>query len=369
MKRLNLVFCTDGIFPHAIGGMQRHSALLVEALAAMNLMDITVIHPHDKVVFNPALGIKEIAIPHTVEGNYLKSCYEYSKKVYETIKDLNADIIYGQGFSVWHGLPEIGHKVIINPHGLEPFQTISFVEKLKTTPMRFAERYQFKHAARIVSLGGRLTDILKDVVPNPETKIVVLPNAVNPAEAPERNFDKDVLQLLFVGRFAFNKGINVLMEGVRSMNLEGYKNRLIFNVVGKGPLYEQYIKEYNFPNVNFLGFADDDKLTQLYKENDLFVFPTRFEGMPTVVLEAMIAGMPIVVSDTGATCELVDSTNGFLIESNNVRSLKWGIQSFFQMTATQRMELSKASHKKVLEKFTWPKVAQMHYELFESLRS
>jgi glycosyltransferase involved in cell wall biosynthesis len=197
----------------------------------------------------------------------------------------------------------------------------------------------------------------------------VLPNAVNPGPVPPRDFSKDHLQLLFVGRFAFNKGINVLCEAIRQLNLEGYKNKLVFNLVGKGPLYEKYLKEYDFPNINFVGFADDDQLTRLYNENDLFVFPTLFEGMPTVVLEAMAVGMPIIVSDTGATAELVDNGNGYLIEKDNVRSLRWAIQSYYQLNEAQRQALSNKSREKVLNRFTWPKVAEQHIELFEKLRA
>ena len=367
--RQQLLFVTDGIFPHAIGGMQRHSACLIEALAKQDLLDITVIHPHDKQVFETSLGVKEVKIPFDFNGFYIRKCYEYSKETYNVIKEHPEALVYGQGFSVLHGLPDIGSRVIINPHGLEPYQSLSFKEKLKTMPMRYMERYQFKHAAKVVSLGGKLTDILRKEMSNSNKKIVVLPNAVNPGIQPERNFAKDKLELLFVGRFAFNKGINLLMEAVKQLNNEGYENRLIFNLVGKGPLYEQYIKEYNFKNVNFIGFADDDKLTQLYKDNDLFVFPTRFEGMPTVVLEAMAAAMPIIVSDTGATAELVDSSNGFLIETDNVRALKWAIQRFYQLKPAERRELANTSYKKVTEKFTWPRVAQMHLELFDTFRA
>ena len=56
-KRLQVVFCTDGIFPHAVGGMQKHSKLLVEELARMNVLDLVVIHPHhDKKVFQDFLN-------------------------------------------------------------------------------------------------------------------------------------------------------------------------------------------------------------------------------------------------------------------------------------------------------------------------
>jgi len=369
IKRQKIFFCTDGVFPHAIGGMQRHTALLLEELGKINDADYFVIHPHDKNVFDPKFGIAEFPLNYKFEGNYMKACYDYSKLIYNILKEKQPDVIYCQGFSVWYGLKEFASRLIVNPHGLEPFQTHNLTSKIKTAPMRMLERYQFKHAAKVVSLGGRLTDILKEETTNPRKQIVVLPNAVNITPKVKRSFDKEVLQLLFVGRFAFNKGINILMGAVKELNNEGYKNRLHFNIVGKGPLYEQYVKEYDFSNVTFVGFADDDKLAALYRENDLFVFPTLFEGMPTVVLEAMMGGMPIVVSDTGATCELVNSQNGYLIESNNVRSLKWGIQSFYQLTPSERLELSEASYSRVMEKFTWPAVAQKHIELFNSFRN
>ncbi len=369
-NRKQIVFCTDGIFPHAVGGMQRHSALLLHELAHSNQFDLIVIHSHDKKVLGHLPNVIEFPLNFHLFNlkylNYLYKCYHYSKEVFKLIEQYPGAVVYAQGFSVWYGLKKIGHRVITNPHGLESFQAISSRDKLITSTYRKVQLFQFKHSAKVVSLGGRLTDILKEIVADAAKKIVVLPNATNAGAYPEHRFEKDKIQMLFVGRFAFNKGINVLMEAVRQLNNEGYLNRLQFNIVGKGPLYEQYIREYAFPNVNFIGFADDATLAQLYLDNDLFVFPTLFEGMPTVVLEAMAAGMPIIVSDTGATSELVNAENGYLIEKNNVRSLKSAIQQFFQLSNEQRQQLSKNSYQKLITKFTWQVVAQKHAELFNS---
>lgn len=367
--RKQLLFITDGIFPHAIGGMQRHSRLLLEALALENKLELIVVHPHAAPVFDAAYGIQEISVPFSFDGFYIKKCWEYSALTSEVIRQYPEAIVYAQGLSVLKGLKKFGHRVIINPHGLEPFQSLSWVERMKTLPLRLLERYQFKHAAKIVSLGGKLTDILLKEISNGKNKVVVLPNAVNPGQPPVRIFQEEKISLLFVGRFAFNKGINLLMEAARQLNKEGYLHRLQFNIVGKGPLYEQYIKEYNFPNVNFIGFADDALLTSLYKENDLFVFPTRFEGMPTVVLEAMAASMPIIVSNTGATAELVDSDNGFLIETGNLRALTWAIQRFYQLKPDEKKALSDKSYQKVIENFTWAKVANLHLDLFDNFKA
>lgn len=368
MKRPKVIFCTDGIFPHSIGGMQRHSALLLEAMAAEDRADITVIHSHDKPVLTHLPSVREIVLHTPVEGNYIQHLFRFSNKVYDELQKLDYDVIYSQGFAVLKGINKIGKKVVVNPHGLEPFQGITFSDRLKTLPMRILERRQFKHAAKVVSLGGALSDILRRETGNP-SKVVVLPNAVNVTDNPVRNFETEPLQLLFVGRFAFNKGINILMEAARQLNNEGYQKRLVFNLVGKGPLFEQYKKEYNLSNVNFLGFADDDTLMRLYRENDLFVFPTLFEGMPTVVLEGMAVGMPVIVSETGATAELVDSSNGYLIEKNNVRALKVAIQRYCQLNASERAVLSARSREKVLKRFTWPMVAKQHLDLFDQFTS
>ena len=368
-KKTKVLFCTDGIFPHAIGGMQRHSALLAEALAATGKIDLIIVHPHKEKIFTAIPSITELALDFSfLTGTYIRRLRDYSKLIYEIAKQHPDAVIYSQGYSAFYRIKEIGNRVIVNPHGLEPFQAISFRDKAITSPFRMMSRRQFKYAAKVVSLGGRLTEILQHEIPgNANKKIAVLPNAVNPGVMPKRDFAKNNLNLLFVGRFAFNKGINVLCEAIRQLNGEGYKNKLTFNLVGKGPLNDKYIKEYDFENINFIGFADDDQLSRLYNENDLFVFPTLFEGMPTVVLEAMATGMPVIVSDTGATAELVDSSNGYLIEKDNIRSLRWAIHSYFQLNESQRLRLSERSREKVMEQFTWSKVADRHLELFENL--
>lgn len=369
-KKQQLLFVTDGIFPHSIGGMQRHSALLIEALAKTGELEIIVVHPHEIQVFPTELHIHEIQVPLPFHGFYIWNCYKYSQLTAKVIRRYPDAIVYSQGFSVLSGMREFGHRVILNPHGLEPYQSIRMIEKLKTLPMRQMEHFQFHHAWKIVSLGGQLTNILQDMtVRRDQHKIVVLPNAVNPGPKPDRDFRKDHLNLLFVGRFAFNKGINILMEAVEQLNNEGYMKRLTFNLVGMGPLFDKYTQEYAFENVNFLGFADDERLAELYLENDLFVFPTRFEGMPTVVLEAMAAALPVIVSETGATGELVNSDNGFLIEKNNVRALKWAIQRFYQLTPEERLQLGETSYKKLTAQFTWERVARMHLDLFHTFKA
>ena len=198
----------------------------------------------------------------------------------------------------------------------------------------------------------------------------MLPHAINlPSQKFERTaFSQRPLKLLFVGRFAANKGIHVLMDAATQLNNGGYKNEIEFHLVGKGPLFEHFSTTVKEPNVIFHGFADDDKLNSLYKECDVFVLPTLFEGMPTVVLEAMSYSLPVIVTDTGATTVMVDSLNGYIIEKSDVKSLKDAISMYFVLNDQAKKRMAEQSYIRVKEKFTWPVIAQQHLELFQQMK-
>ncbi len=117
----------------------------------------------------------------------------------------------------------------------------------------------------------------------------------------------------------------------------------------------------------FAGGADDETLFRLYRESDVFVLPTLFEGMPTVALEAMSYGLPVIITDTGATLELAGDDNAIIIEKRSVDSLVTAICKMVDMHIVERQKMSEASVKKVSSNFTWPVVAENHLKLFRSL--
>lgn len=363
----HVIFCTSGIFPESVGGIQRHSKLLIEELAKTKTLQLTVIHPHtSKRMFDAEYNVQEIAIDFNhADGNYLYNCYKYSRLVYAELAKYPDAIVYTQGLSVWYHANELKGRLIYNPHGLEPFQGQTLRDKITTWPFRMVMRKVFKKATYVISLGGHLTAILK-AAGVPESKIKVLPNATNIPVAVTKTENK-ICTFLFVGRFAHNKGIAVLLQAIKELNAQGFKNKMHFNLVGKGPLFEQMIRDFNLPNITFAGFANDEQLKQFYTSSDAFVFPTLFEGMPTVVLEAMSYELPVIVSDVGATAELVDSSNGYLIAKNNILQLKEAIVKLASLSDKERKHMAQQSLQKVKENFTWKIVAQQHINLFNSI--
>ncbi len=370
-KPPHVVICTDGVFPQAMGGMQRHTRLLVEHLAAVGNVTITVIHPHPELVFDPALGIAEMRIaPIDTDRFYLRELWRYSERVAKALEPLKANVILSQGFCVWKGINRFRDRLVLHPHGLEMFQGITLKERLMGTPFRMVLRYMVRHSAVVISLGGKLTDVLKGLARGSGCEVVTLPNAVEvPSDPAPYEEHPAPLRMLFVGRFAFNKGLDVLIAVARRLQAEGRANGFRFELAGDGPLLES-IRATGLPaNVHLLGRVDDATLFRSYAECDAFLLPTRFEGMPTVVLEAMARSRPIIVSDVGATAELVDGTNGFLLPPGDVDALYNAVVTFGRMSVEERQEMSSASRARALEKFSWPMVSQEFLRLFKDLAS
>lgn len=229
--RQQIIFVTDGIFPFSVGGMQRHSRLLIEALAKTDEVDLIVIHPHtEQQIFKKFDSVTEIVLPFkkpTGQIEYLRSHYRYSKEVYKILIQFPQAVIYSQGLAVWFNIKKVAHRLILNPHGLEPFQVLTVKEKLITTLFRWVHQYLFRYPARVVSLGGRLTGILESQCKVCKERIVELPNAVNlPERSAQEKPQRGFIQFIFVGRFAFNKGIDVLIRAAQQLNNEGWNKQL-----------------------------------------------------------------------------------------------------------------------------------------------
>lgn len=358
---LKVILCTDGIFPESIGGMQRHSKLLSEYLAKSSEIELHVIHPHNPGIFDNKKVIEHSIIGIAAQKNYLLECYKYSKRVYEVLLQHPDAIVYSQGLSVWYGIRTLQNKIIVNPHGLESFQPFGRKDKILAVPFKIIFEYIFRNADFVVSLGGKLTQFLNNIVPY--SKIRVISNGV--ANKPD-NFPVfgDITNFVFVSRFAENKGIRQLVTAIHRLNELGWEDKLRFHLVGNGPLWDEINTNLKEKNVIIYGSVNDEELDRIYKNSQVMIFPTLFEGMPTVILEAMSYGLPIIASDVGAVSELVDGKNGFLIAPGSIDDIIEKILLFLKLPKESKILLSEHSIQKVRKQFLWDEIARKHVELF-----
>jgi len=100
---------------------------------------------------------------------------------------------------------------------------------------------------------------------------------------------------------------------------------------------------------------------------DVFVFPTRYEGMPTVILEAMAAGLPVIASDIGAVLTMVSAANGRLLPAGDAVALAAALGELAEAGEARRRALGEASRRLVEQRYTWTVVARTTLDLLAQL--
>jgi Glycosyltransferase len=153
----------------------------------------------------------------------------------------------------------------------------------------------------------------------PKEKMHVIYNGLNDIISSELRdkdvtvFDKQKINLLFVGRFDRQKGLDILIK-LFEENSSEFDNINLY-VIGE-PVVDQV--DINIPpNVTCLGWVNNSEIDAYYKQCDAVIIPSRWEGFGLVALEAMRNKKAVIASDRGALPELVkDRYNGYLFELN-----------------------------------------------------
>ena len=151
----------------------------------------------------------------------------------------------------------------------------------------------------------------------PYEKINVVPNGVNLTlfNGIEKDYDfrrKYAMDnekiILFMGRLVYEKGIQNLIAAMPKI-LEHYNDAKLI-VAGKGGMIDELRNQVNFlglgNKVYFTGYLGAKDVQKMYKCADVAVFPSTYEPFGIVALEAMLAGVPTVVSDVGGLNEIVE---------------------------------------------------------------
>lgn len=199
----------------------------------------------------------------------------------------------------------------------------------------------------------------------PQVPIEVIPNGVDTASFAVDKRDWQPPRLLFIGRIVYQKGLDVLFDALSQ--LAGLEWEL--SLVGDGPqmprlrsLAQQYAIS---KRVNFLGWQDRRQLPALLAKSNLFVYPSRHEGMPNAVLEAMASGLPVVATAIAGNEELVKSgETGLLVPSDDVAALAAALADLLP-DAKRREGMGAAARKLVSKQYNWQNTADAYVDLFK----
>src|SRR5260221_6351242 len=160
-------------------------------------------------------------------------------------------------------------------------------------------------------------------------KIHIIPNWIvsskyRDSTRRQRQDHAGLITFLYVGWLEEFKGFYELLDAANHLTETGIPFRLVLGGGGSArPVLEQMVRTQHLSEcVNLNGWVSESALIDEYWNADIFVFPSRSEGFPNALLEAMAAGLPVIATSVGSIPDtVIDGLNGLLIDVNNPSAL------------------------------------------------
>ncbi len=156
------------------------------------------------------------------------------------------------------------------------------------------------------------------------------------------------LEFIFVGQVSLRKGAHVLLEAWRKANLAEAE----LTIVGRWNLAD-HVRMIS-GNIHYVGPCSQLELRELYRRADVFVFPSFFEGLGLVLLEAMACGLPFIASESsGAGPELTKDGAGQILPTGDIDALVHAFRTISD--ERDRLGKMKTAARKIAESCRWEK--------------
>lgn len=203
-------------------------------------------------------------------------------------------------------------------------------------------------------------------------RITVIPNGVTPLDTSSVNrteyraalgLVEDDTFLLSIGRLTYQKGHEYLVQAMPQV-IKRFPN-VKAGICGEGPLRPQLESQ-----INELGLSDHVKLlgsrvdvSPVVASADIFVLPSRWEGLSRALMEAMAAGLPVVATRVDGIQDLItDGVHGLLVSSEDAKGLAASILQLLEHPQMMK-KMGAAAREHVLRVHSTDTMCQKHYDL------
>lgn len=208
-------------------------------------------------------------------------------------------------------------------------------------------------------------------IADPGQDFKVIPNGVETGRfKPNERPENPRVKILFIGRLIPRKGFQRVVEALPGVR-QGTKVPFEVEVVGEGAhrekLDEMAAALQVSDLIHYTGTVPYDRLEEAYQYADIFVLTSLSEGMPSVILEAMSCGLPVIASNVGGNNELVkEGENGFLVAGDDAGKLTLSLVQLIEDKAL-RQRMGQKSREMAM-KYDWKEIMEEYERLYRSVK-
>ncbi|MDO4334384.1 MAG: glycosyltransferase [Bacteroidales bacterium] len=218
-------------------------------------------------------------------------------------------------------------------------------------------------------------ELSKTIVKNINPNTAIIPNGCDEPTLPPqiRSNGNGRLEFLYVGRIEiYHKGLDVLVDAIKKLNLNGYANKVHFTFFGIGKEEDlSKFREMLSPLkaiAEFKGSAYGETKEKAYQSSDYFILTSRYEGMPMAILEALSHGRPCFVTPATNVGDIISEYDCGFVSTLDAEVLAHDIIKEVQQFELKKDRLFKNSIN-AAKSFHWKQIAKKTIDLYKSVIS
>ncbi|QHW30859.1 glycosyltransferase family 4 protein [Paenibacillus rhizovicinus] len=230
-------------------------------------------------------------------------------------------------------------KVLLYSHN--HFDNLVLKGNRKYWMYRLLFKRAYKNADQIVAISECVKKSIKEGLKYSDNKIVVIHNGINNARFEcVREEKKQNCEIVYVGRIIKEKGLHVLINAI--VYLKGLSNFHV-SIVGSGPYMDEIaelVRSHELEGVVSIA-GPTRNVSEVFRNSDIFVHPAIWEeGFGITIVEALSSGLVCVVSNKGATKEIIDNEeNGYIFKSGDSQQLSEILEYLIINKDSKEMEI------------------------------
>ena len=210
-----------------------------------------------------------------------------------------------------------------------------------------ALRLVFRRLRLVIAVSHEIARHLQDGLGVPGPRVRTVANGVPEAPLIDRgDLDTPTVRVAAIGRLTDQKGFDLMLRAVEELVRLG--RAVEVTVAGEGPELASLERLADGLPVHFAGFVKD--MAAFLATADILCLPSRWEGLPFVLLEAMMSGLPCVATDVGNVGEALGDT-GVLVPPNDVAALTEGLDQLIR-SPERRGALGRAAHERACTRYS-----------------
>ena len=281
----------------------------------------------------------------------------FERVVNKAVEDFKPDVIHGQHIWLLSWLAiKTGVPYVVTAHGTD-LMGYKQGERFR----KYADETANK-AKRIITISNDNTELVKELFPDAADNAVFMQNGYDTErfypepvsrEHVEKMFDIKLKEkfVLFVGKLAHFKGIDILIEALRLYESE-YPGKVTAIIAGDGELagaLKQQAKDGNLHDLHFVGHLNSTQLRELYSTADVDLVPSRREPFGLVAIEALACGCPVIATNQGGLTDIIHDDVGTLVDVEDAEGLAKAIHK--EIYHPDRAARGKAAAKYALDNY------------------